>query len=179
MDDTLQKIRYKKVRQKLRYLQTELEETKLIYKNCLDKFNTDFAEYLFGEEGDMSKSMDSEEVKYDKIDTDVNEETIKDVYRKVAAKTHPDKKDGDENEFKRLNQANKNKDFGTILEMADEYDVPIESSEFMMLEMAKQNKSIIQSIENMKLTWAWHYVHLDGKNKEQFKKYVLQQLNVK
>jgi len=179
MDDTLQKIRYKKVRQKLRYLQTELEETKLIYKNCLDKFNTDFAEYLFGEEGDMSKSMDSEEVKYDKIDTDVNEETIKDVYRKVAAKTHPDKKDGNENEFKRLNQANKNKDFGTILEMADEYDVPIESSEFMMLEMAKQNKSIIQSIENMKLTWAWHYVHLDGKNKEQFKKYVLQQLNVK
>jgi hypothetical protein len=179
MDDTLQKIRYKKVRQKLRYLQTELQETKLIYKNCLDKFNTDFAEYLFGEEGDMSKSMDSEEVKYDKIDTDVSEETIKDVYRKVAAKTHPDKKDGDENEFKRLNQANKNKDFGTILEMADEYDVPIETSEFMMLEMAKQNKSIIQSIENMKLTWAWHYVHLDGKNKEQFKKYVLQQLNVK
>ena len=179
MDDTLQKIRYKKVRQKLRYLQTELQETKLIYKNCLDKFNTDFAEYLFGEEGDMSKSMDSEEVKYDKIDTDVSEETIKDVYRKVAAKTHPDKKDGDENEFKRLNQANKNKDFGTILEMADEYDVPIESSEFMMLEMAKQNKSIVQSIENMKLTWAWHYVHLDGKNKEEFKKYVLQQLNIK
>ena len=179
MDDTLQKIRYKKVRQKLRYLQTELEETKIIYKNCLDKFNTDFAEYLFGEEGDMSKSMDSEEVKYDKIDTDVSEETIKDVYRKVAAKTHPDKKDGDENEFKRLNQANKNKDFGTILEMADEYDVPIESSEFMMLEMAKQNKSIVQSIENMKLTWAWHYVHLNGKDKEQFKKYVLQQLNVK
>ena len=179
MDDTLQKIRYKKVRQKLRYLQTELEETKIIYKKCLDKFNTDFAEYLFGEEGDMSKSMDSEEVKYDKIDTDVDEETIKDVYRKVAAKTHPDKKDGDENEFKRLNQANKNKDFGTILEMADEYDVPIESSEFMMLEMAKQNKSIVQSIENMKLTWAWHYVHLNGKDKEQFKKYVLQQLNVK
>ena len=179
MDDTLQKIRYKKVRQKLRYLQTELEETKILYKMCLDKFNTDFAEYLFGEEGDMSKSMNSEEVKYDKLDTDVSEETIKDVYRKVAAKTHPDKKDGDENEFKRLNQANKNKDFGTILEMADEYDVPIESSEFMMLEMAKQNKSIVQSIENMKLTWAWHYVHLNGKDKKQFKKYVLQQLNVK
>jgi len=179
MDETLQKIRYKKVRQKLRYLQTELEETKIIYKRCLDKFNTDFAEHLFGEEGDISKSMDSEEVKYDKLDTDVDDETIKDVYRKVAAKTHPDKKEGNEDEFKRLNQANKNKDFGTILEMADEYDVPIESSEFMMLEMAKQNKSIVQSIENMKLTWAWHYVHLGGNDKEQFKKFVLQQLNVK
>ena len=62
--------------------------------------------------------------------------------------------------------------------MADEYDIPIETSEFMMLEMAKQNKSIIQSIANMKLTCAWHYVHLKGKDKEQFKKYVLQQLNV-
>ena len=45
MDDTLQKIRYKKVRQKLRYLQTELEETKLIYQVCLDKFNDDFSKY--------------------------------------------------------------------------------------------------------------------------------------
>ena len=179
MDDTLQKIRYKKVRQKLRYLQTELEETKLIYKDCLDTFNTDFAEYLMNDESDISAPIDSEEVKYDKLDTDVDDETIKDVYRKVAAKTHPDKKDGSEDEFKKLNEANKNKDFGTILEMADEYDIPIESSEFMMLEMAKQNKSIVQSIENMKLTWAWHYVHLDGKNKEEFKKYVLQQLNVK
>ena len=179
MDDTLQKIRYKKVRQKLRYLQTELQETKLIYKNCLDKFNTDFAEYLMNDESDISAPIDSEEVKYDKLDTDVDDETIKDVYRKVAAKTHPDKKDGNENEFKKLNKANKNKDFGTILEMADEYDVPIETSEFMMLEMAKQNKSIVGAIENMKLTWAWTYAHLRGKDKEEFKKYVLQQLNVK
>ena len=127
MDDTLQKLRYKKVRQKLRYLQTELEETKLIYKHCLDTFNTDFAEYLMNEESDISAPVDSDEVKYDKIDSDVDDETIKDVYRKVAAKTHPDKKDGNEDQFKRLNEANKNKDFGTILEMADEYDVPIES----------------------------------------------------
>ena len=55
----------------------------------------------------------------------------------------------------------------------------IESSEFMMFEMAKQNKSIVSTIKNMKITWAWHYVHLRGKNKEEFKKYVLQQLNVK
>tara|TARA_A100001011_G_scaffold69520_1_gene70990 strand:- start:253 stop:804 length:552 start_codon:yes stop_codon:yes gene_type:complete len=174
----LQKIRYKKVRQKLRYLQSELEETKIIYKHCLDTFNNDFAEHLLDEQTDISAPADSEDVTYDKLDTDVDDETIKDVYRKVAAKTHPDKKEGDEEEFKRLNQANKNKDFGTILEMADEYDIPIESSEFMMLEMAKQNKSIVNTIENMKLTWAWHYVHLEGKEKEGFKTYVLQQLNV-
>ena len=179
MDDTLQKIRYKKIRQKLRYLQTELEETKMIYQVCLDKFNDDFSKYMNDQDNPITAPADSEQVKYDKLDTDVSEETIKDVYRKVAAKTHPDKKDGDENEFKKLNKANKNKDFGTILEMADEYNVPIETSEFMMLEMAKQNKSIVGAIENMKLTWAWTYAHLRGKDKDEFKKYVLQQLNVK
>ena len=179
MDDTLQKIRYKKVRQKLRYLQTELEETKMIYQVCLDKFNTEFSNYMQNGDDTITAPLDSEQVKYDKLDTDVDDETIKDVYRKVAAKTHPDKIDGDEEQFKKLNQANKNKDFGTILEMADEYDVSIESSEFMMLEMAKQNKSIVGAIENMKLTWAWTYSHLRGNDKNEFKKYVLQQLNVK
>ena len=178
MDDTLQKIRYKKVRQKLRYLQTELQETKMVYQVCLDKFNEEFSKFM-RDGPDEIVSTDSEKVKYDKIDTDVSEETIKDVYRKVAAKTHPDKRDGNEEEFKKLNEANKNGDFGTILEMADEYDVPIETSEFMMLEMAKQNKSIVGAIENMKLTWAWTYAHLKGKDKEEFKKYVLQQLNIK
>ena len=179
MDDTLQKIRYKKVRQKLRYLQTELEETKMIYQVCLDKFNEDFSKYMQEDNNPIAAPQDSEQIKYDKLDTDVNDETIKDVYRKVAAKTHPDKKDGDEEVFKKLNKANKNKDFGTILEMADEYDIPIESSEFMMLEMAKQNKSIVGAIENMKLTWAWTYSHLRGNDKGEFKRYILQQLNVK
>ena len=119
MDDTLQKIRYKKVRQKLRYLQTELEETKLIYQVCLDKFNEEFSNYMQDENSPVVSS-DSEQVKYDKLNTDVDEETIKDIYRKVAAKTHPDKQTGDEEQFKKLNKANKNKDFGTILEMADE-----------------------------------------------------------
>ena len=179
MDNTLQKIRYKRVRQKLRYLQTTLEETKMVYQVCLDKFNDDFSRYMNDGDNPITAPTNSEQVKYDKLDTDVDDETIKDVYRKVAAKTHPDKKDGDEEGCKKLNNANKNKDFGTILEMADEYDIPIESSEFMMLEMAKQNKSIVNAIENMKLTWAWTYVHLRGKDKEEFKKYVLQQLNVK
>ena len=178
MDETLQKIRYKKVRQKLRYLQTELQETKMIYQVCLDKFNEEFSKFM--QDGpDEVVSTDSEKVKYDKIDTDVSDETMKDVYRKVAAKTHPDKKNGDEEQFKKLNEANKNGDFGTILEMADEYDVPIDTSEFMMLEMAKQNKSIISTIENMKLTWAWTWAHLKGNDRKEFKKYVLQQLNIK
>ena len=67
MDNTLQKIRYKKVRQKLRYLQSELEETKMIYQVCLDKFNEDFSTYM--QNGpDEVVSTDSEKVKYDKLE---------------------------------------------------------------------------------------------------------------
>ena len=36
---------------------------------------------------------------------------------KMGTKTHPDKKDGDEDEFKKIESRYKNKDFGTILEM--------------------------------------------------------------
>ena len=42
----LKEIKKKKLRQKLAYLQTELEETKAIYKDSLEKFNTDFRNYL-------------------------------------------------------------------------------------------------------------------------------------
>ena len=175
MDDLI-KLRQKKIRQKLRYLQYELMEAKIIYKNSLQKFHKDFS----GDIKDQPKSEDKVDTKdpYEEIKTDVSEDTMKKVYRKVAAKTHPDK-GGDEEMFKIAAKANKNNDFGQLLEMADEYDVPIESSEFMMLEMAKQNKSIVGAIENMKLTWAWTYSHLRGNDKNEFKKYVLQQLNVK
>ena len=78
MEKTLQQIRYKKVRQKLRYLQSELEETKMIYQVCLDKFNEDFSTYMQDGPNEVVTG-DSEKIKYDKLDTDVSEETIKDV----------------------------------------------------------------------------------------------------
>ena len=37
------KLRQKKIRQKLRYLQYELMEAKIIYKNSLQKFHKDFS----------------------------------------------------------------------------------------------------------------------------------------
>mgnify|MGYP006872244620 CR=1 FL=1 len=39
--EELKKLRQRKIRLRLRYLQTELQETKLIYKNYLEQFNKD------------------------------------------------------------------------------------------------------------------------------------------
>jgi len=172
-------IKKKKLRQKLAYLQTELEETKIVYKDSLNKFNLDFANYMTGTEA-LENEVHTKIPKdpYEEIQTEIDDDTLKDVYRKVASKTHPDKKDGDVKEFKRANEANQNKDFGQLLEMADEYGIDVPMDDRMMLEIQKQIKAVVDTITKMKSTWAWTWVHIDKGNKQMFKKYILQQLTV-
>jgi CO dehydrogenase/acetyl-CoA synthase beta subunit len=175
----LKDIKKKKLRQQLAYLQTELEETKLVYKESLNKFNKDFANYMTGTglpENEVHTKIPKDP--YEEIQTEIDDETLKNVYRKVAGKTHPDKKDGDEKEFKRANEANKNKDFGQLLEMADEYGIDVPMDDRMMNEVSLQIKAVVDTITNMKSTWAWTWVHIDKSNKNMFKKYILQQLTV-
>lgn len=171
-------IKKKKLRQKLAYLQTELEETKFIYKDSLTQFNTDFREYMLG--GDLPENEIHTKIPkdpYEEIQTEIDDETLKNVYRKVAGKTHPDK-GGNGAEFKRANEANKNKDFGQLLEMADEYGIDVPMDDRMMNEVQLQIKAVVDTITNMKSTWAWTWVHIDKSNKNMFKEYILQQLIV-
>ena len=44
--DELKLLHQKKIRQQLRFLQLELEETKVIYKKSLERFNADFRGYM-------------------------------------------------------------------------------------------------------------------------------------
>ena len=106
MDDLI-KLRQKKIRQKLRYLQYELMETKIIYKSSLRKFHQDFSQDI----SEQPKPEDKVDTKdpYEQIETEVSEDTMKKVYRKVANKVHPDKKGGDKEKFQLAATANKNK----------------------------------------------------------------------
>lgn len=172
---SLDKIKKKKLRLKLRYLQTELEETRLIYDKCLTTFNTDFSQMLGGE---PQPQKETPKDPYKKIETEVDEDSFKDVYREIASKTHPDK-GGDEDLFKEASIAKKEKDYGKLIELADDLGVDVDMNDKMIMEIGKQIKAITNTIENMRTTWAWHWVHSSGKNKENFKQYILQQLNVK
>ena len=76
MDDLI-KLRQKKIRQKLRYLQLELMEAKIIYKNSLQKFHKDFS-------GDVKEQPNSDEKvdtkdPYAEIQTEVSKDTMKTV----------------------------------------------------------------------------------------------------
>ena len=170
MDDLI-KLRQKKVRQKLRYLQLELMEAKIIYKNSLQKFHKDFS----GDIKDQPKSEDKVDTKdpYAEIKTDVSEDTMKKVYRKVANKTHPDKKGGDKKKFQTASIAKKNNDFGQLLEMADELEIDIELSNELIHEMTKQCNAVVNNINTIKTTTAWTWAHCQEAEREGLRQYIL------
>ena len=172
--DELIKLRQKKIRQKLRYLQLELMETKIIYKNSMERFRVDFSKEIEPDES-VKQAQDTKDT-YEEIQTDVSEDTMKKVYRKVANKVHPDKKGGDKEKFQIASKANKNKDFGALLEMADELEIDIELSNELINEMTKQCTAVIQNITSMKTTTAWTWAHSKPQERESLKLYILETL---
>jgi len=168
--EEIKKLRQQKIRQKLRYLQLELLETKLIYKNSLRKFHLDFQK-------DIPKPNKEEEFDtkdpYEEIETDVSEDTMKKVYRKVANKTHPDKKGGNKEKFQIAAKANKNKDFGQLLEMADELEIYIELSNELIDDMTKQCNAVINNVNKIKTTTAWTWAHCHEQEQEGLRAYIL------
>ena len=70
----IKELRYKKTRQQLRYVQLELEETQMVYEDCVDKFNIEFKEELMD-------SRDSE----DPI-TDIDDSHFKKIFNKSNLK---------------------------------------------------------------------------------------------
>ena len=172
----LESIQNKKIRNQLRYLQLELEETKIIYQGCIEKFNNDFRSYMLDNNPEPTQVKLSED-KNLKINTEVDDDTFKQVYRKVAGKTHPDK-GGDSDKFKKANEANRNKDFGALLEMADEVGVEVEINNEIREQISKHIKAISDTITNLKTTMAWTWVHVNEDNRKTLKQYILQQLQV-
>jgi len=168
------KLRQKKIRQKLRYLQLELMETKIIYKNSMERFRVDFSKEIEPDES-VKQAQDTKDP-YEEIQNDVSEDTMKKVYRKVANKVHPDKKGGDKEKFQIASKANKNKDFGALLEMADELEIDIELSNELINEMTKQCTAVIQNITSMKTTTAWTWAHSKPQERESLKLYILETL---
>ncbi len=173
----LDSIKNRKIRSQLRYLQLDLEETKIIYEDCLLKFNNDFRSYMMDTQPDLSAPPEMSKDKNLEIKTDVEEDTFKQVYRKVAGKTHPDK-GGDSDKFKKANEANRNKDLGALMEMADELGVEVPMDDSMRTQLTKHIKAVSDTITNLKTTMAWTWCHVDNHNKDTLKQYILQQLNV-
>jgi|TARA_B100000035_G_scaffold315080_1_gene333808 hypothetical protein len=175
--DIQQQLHQKKIRQQLRFLQLELEETRVIYKRSVEQFNTDFRKFMQNPQELKESPQQVEDDNNLIIDTEVEDDTFKQLYRKVAGKTHPDK-GGDDEKFKEANEANKKKDLGKLLDIADEVGAEILLDDKMISEFKKQITAIVGNIETMKTTMAWTWVHTPADNKEPLKEYILHQLGM-
>ena len=140
----------------------------------MERFRVDFSKEIEPDES-VKQAQDTKDP-YEEIQTDVSSDTMKKVYRKVANKVHPDKKGGDEEMFKIAAKANKNKDFGALLEMADELEIDIELSNELINEMTKQCTAVIQNITSMKTTTAWTWAHSKPQERESLRLYILETL---
>ena len=88
MNDKLLELKQKKLRQKVGYLRTELEETVLIFEDALVEFENEFGEYFRKKptEKDNHKRITTKEPEFNIPRKDVNT-----IFKKIAQKTHPDK----------------------------------------------------------------------------------------
>ena len=177
--DELKLLHQKKIRQQLRFLQLELEETKVTYKRACERFNHDFRNFMLENPsefivGGKQKVSDDENLK---IESEVDEDTFKKVYRKVAGKTHPDK-GGDDSKFKEANEANRTKDLGKLMEMADDLGVEVPLDDDMVQNLKKQTKAIIKTVEKMKTTMAWAWMFSPPEQRNDLKQYILHQLKM-
>ena len=175
--DRIKELRYKKTRQQLRYIQLELEETRLIYEDCVDKFNIEFKDELI-ESREFEKPITEPDDFHLKINSDIDEKTFNDIYKKIAVKVHPDKKTGDEDQFKELNSANKNKDYGVMLEMAEKLGIQIKDNEQNFMNNTKQIRAIIESIKDMQITFAWQWGHSEEDQKPAYRHFILEQMKL-
>ena len=168
-------IHQRKIRSQLRFLQLELEETRIIYQNSVEQFNRDFRKFMSGPQPEQVSKIEEDTNLV--LNTEVEDDTFKQLYRKVAGKTHPDR-GGDDEKFKEANEANKKKDLGKLMEIADEIGVDIPMDDSMVIEFKKQITAIVKNIEVMKTTMAWTWVHTPEPNREELKDYILHQLGM-
>lgn len=176
----LEELKQKKLRQKINYLKTELEETNLIFDKSLITFQNDFREHF----SDMvnSKSKDTQVKK--EVEYDIPKKEVNKVFKKIATKTHPDKTRGSDDSdrleelYKEAQQSVDNKDWSRIVEIADELDIDIK-------DIKKDDSVFLQStingiehkIKKLKQTYAWIWEHTDEDKKKYVKEKIIQDIS--
>ena len=185
MDGKLLKLKRKKLRQKVLYLRTELNETKLIFQNSLVTFNKDFGEYFNKEKSDPK----GKQVISDNPIFDIPRKNVNLIFRWIAQKIHPDKlihKDISKEEFdnyvelyKEANESVENKDWARVIEIASDLGIDISDVKKDDVEYLEESvKGLEDKINELKGTYAWLWEHTVNESKEKVRKQILQSLGL-
>tara|TARA_Y100001938_G_C7936554_1_gene352068 strand:- start:160 stop:762 length:603 start_codon:yes stop_codon:yes gene_type:complete len=174
-NDRLLEIQQRKIRQKINYLRTELEETTLIFEDAVQNFNSDFGEYF---NNDVESIPDAPKVSSTEMEFNIPKKEVHDIYRRIAIKAHPDKlisqdipeeeKEHKINLFKEAKIAVDNNDLAKVIDIADELKINlnevIDESDNTYLE--ENVVGLLNKIEELKKTYAWIWFHAQQEQSE-------------
>ena len=182
MNDKLLELKRKKLQRQILYLRTELEETTFIFQDCLVEFDGEFRDYF----KDQS-NKDHKKVTTDPPEFDIPKEDVKNVFKKIAQKTHPDKlikEDTSTSTYKEKVDMYKealgsveNRDWSRVIEIAmelgiDVSDVKNDDSDYLN----ESIKALTSKTKELQNTYAWIWYHAE--NKENAKQMILQSLGL-
>ena len=178
MNEKLLKLKQKKLTSKVSYLRSELEETTLIFQDCLVNFQKEFGSYLEDYSTDKDNPIKTE------LEFDIPDRQVNILFRRIAGKTHPDKlihKDISEKEFnkrvtlyKRANNAVKQKDWAKLKDIASTLDIDLTFDEIDdILYLEETTKSLAEKVKELMSTYAWAWAHVQEQNRELLKQQIL------
>ena len=171
MNDFKQKF-LRKLKAKLRKVKLERKETEEIFEVACIEFSKSIGEYC------SLKGIDSpfsEEEKKEEDNKHPNKEAfsnpeVKDLYKKIAISTHPDKlinlEEGDKEErthlFKKAAQAKGSSNLNDLAEVAIELKINLNKLQFEHLELIeKQIEKKEAEADKMRQSCAWIWYYLD------------------
>ena len=178
MNEKLLKLKQKKLTSKVSYLRSELEETTLIFQDCLVNFQKEFGSYLEDYSSDKDNPIKTE------LEFDIPDRQVNILFRRIAGKTHPDKlihKDISEKEFnkrvtlyKRANNAVKQKDWAKLKDIASTLDIDLTFDEIDdILYLEETTKSLAEKVKELMSTYAWAWAHVQEQNRELLRQQIL------
>ncbi len=178
MNEKLLKLKQKKLTSKVSYLRSELEETTLIFQDCLVNFQKEFGSYLEDYSTDKDNPIKTE------LEFDIPDRQVNILFRRIAGKTHPDKlihKDISEKEFnkrvtlyKRANNAVKQKDWAKLKDIASTLDIDLTYDEIDdILYLEETTKSLAEKVKELMSTYAWAWAHVQEQNRELLRQQIL------
>ena len=176
--------KYKKLLQEVKYLRTELEYQNEVlseyhqifeeyYRNWCAKNNIDIKEQEEKNSTRVNKILPNQVIanqKYDSNDMILLEESkvkqkdsknLNKLYRKIAMALHPDKQNGDEKRFAKVNQAYENGKWSVLLEEAIELGIEPDDFAYLSELLKEEKQELKEKIQHNKGVYSWKFYECD------------------
>jgi len=174
---------------KIDFLETELDWQLDVLSDQHGEFDDFYRAWCEENEIDVPKlppqPKQPEAESKEPMDVDIPEETIlgqehfKITYKQLAKLTHPDKNDGDDEDFKILNDAWLYAKWSKIIYLANKHDIAIHNVKEinkLLRQEAKRIEELIEKNANM-FSWKFWECGEDEKCKEKLVKHFLKTMN--